>query len=531
MPKETTHDTHTQEGSENADKEGLNLDQVHKDENEACNMSKKTDAADVKIAGTKTEKIAPLSKRTDDTPCASKTEKEDDTYKKTHDLFILLDPKRLFLRCAIPGALSMLTSAIYEIADGIFVGQLLGEEAFAAVNLAMPFVIMLFAFGDMVGVGSSVPISISLGEGKNDRANNIFTVGVLLILLGASVIGAIFWFLAPWLMALMGAEGTLQSMAVDYLRMFALFAPFGTILFAVDNYLRICGKVKSSFALNAFVSTIGCILEFWFLSTLGLGTLGAGLAFSLAISLGAIAALMPFLFKMLLLRFVRPQFSWALLKEIMMSGTPAFLNDVAGRITLIFLNVELMAQGGITAVTVYGCLGFAAAFIFPLMYGTCDALQPAVGYNWGARRYDRIKQIEKYIFATLAAMSLVFSCIMGFFPELCVHIFIADAQENVLIMAQDAFRFYAVAYLFRWVSLGVQSLLIAVEKTKLASMLSFLIVTVLPLSVLFVLKPLGLMGLWLNAPISMVLAGAISIWILIGFRKELHLMEKRYTTI
>lgn len=453
--------------------------------------------------------------------------KTTEQYKKTHDMFIKLSPWRLFLRAAIPGSLSMLSSAIYEIADGIFVGQLLGGEAFAAINLAMPFVIMLFAFGDMVGVGSSVPISISLGEGKAHRANNIFTIGVLLILFGASIIGAAFWFAAPWLMSLMGAHGHLQSMAVDYLRMFALFAPFGTILFAVDNYLRICGKVKSSFALNAFTSTIGCILEFWFLYSLHLGTLGAGLAFSIAISLGAIAALIPFMFNKMLLRFVRPQWSVAILKEIMFSGTPAFLNDVAGRITLIFLNVELLVQGGITAVTVYGCLGFATAFIFPLMYGICDSLQPAVGYNWGAHQYQRIKQLEKYIFSALCIICVALSLVMGIFPEFCVRIFMADATGDVLAMAPDAFRWYAVAYTLRWIPMGVQSLLTAVEKTKLAALLSLIIVTVAPLGALALLKPLGLLGLWLNAPVSVGVCVLVSIWVLVGFRNELHLIEKR----
>ena len=420
----------------------------------------------------------------------------------------------------------MLSSAIYEIADGIFVGQILGEEAFAAINLAMPFVIMLFAFGDMVGVGSSVPISISLGAKKRDRANNIFTCAVLMILIGAALIGAGFWILAPWMMELMGADATLRDMASDYLRMFALFAPFGTILFAVDNYLRICGKVKSSFALNLFTSTFGCILEFTMLAIWHMGTLGAGLAFSLAISTGAVLALVPFMMNKMLLRFVRPRFSFALFKEILLSGTPAFLNDVAGRITMILLNFELMLQAGVRAVSVYGFLIFAGSFIFPLLYGICDALQPAVGYNWGAQRFDRIRKLEGYIFITVGLIACLMACIMGFFPDFCTRLFIADAGEDILALSRDAFFFYAISYLFRWFPLCTQSLLTAVEKTKLASVLSFCSVTLLPIVVLYELKPLGLLGLWLNAPVTWVLASALSLVILVMFRKELHLDGK-----
>lgn len=444
-------------------------------------------------------------------------------FQKSHELFITYHPWKLFCIAAIPGALSMLSSAIYEIADGIFVGQILGEEAFAAINLAMPFVIMLFAFGDMVGVGSSVPISISLGEGNTRRANNIFTCGILMILAGGALIGTLFWFLAPALMELMGAYGTLRDMAADYLRMFALFAPLGTILFAVDNYLRICGKVKSSFALNAFTSLFGCVLEFSMLYFWHLGTLGAALAFSIAISLGSLCALIPFMAKKMLLQFVKPQFSYALLKEIVQSGTPAFLNDVAGRVTVIFLNVELMITGGTAAVSVYGFLIFAGSFIYPLIYGICDALQPAVGYNWGARRYDRIKQIEKYVFSTVCAIALLLAAVMAVFPDECTRLFMVDVSQDILVMSRDAFRFYALSYVFRWFPLACGSLLTAVEKTKLASLLSFCMVTLLPLAVLFALKPLGLLGLWLNAPVSAGIAALISIWILIVFRRELHL--------
>ena len=444
-------------------------------------------------------------------------------YEQSHKLFISYHPWQLFCIAAVPGALSMLSSAIYEIADGIFVGQILGEEAFAAINLAMPFVIMLFAFGDMVGVGSSVPISISLGAKKRDRANNIFTCAVLMILVGASVIGALFWVLAPWMMELMGATGSLRDMASDYLRMFALFAPFGTILFAVDNYLRICGKVKTSFALNLFTSTFGCILEFTMLSIFHMGTLGAGLAFSIAISTGACLALIPFMMNKMLLRFVRPRISKAIIKEIMLSGTPAFLNDVAGRITLILLNYELMVQAGVRAVSVYGFLIFAGSFIFPLLYGICDALQPAVGYNWGAKRYDRIRQLERYIFATVGFVSLLMAAIMGFFPDFCTRIFIADAGEEILLLSRDAFCLYALSFAFRWFPLCVQSLFTAVERTKLASTLSFCSTTILPILVLFALKPLGLFGLWLNAPVTWALASALSLVILVMFRKELHL--------
>lgn len=121
-------------------------------------------------------------------------------------LFSQTPPVRLFFFAAIPGALSMLASSLYYTLDGVFVGQFIGAMAFAAINLAMPFVIINFSLADLIGVGASVPISIALGRGDKKEANNIFTCACLLIhalgiLIGAALFAA--WALTanlpPWL--------------------------------------------------------------------------------------------------------------------------------------------------------------------------------------------------------------------------------------------------------------------------------------------------------------------------------------------
>ena len=99
------------------------------------------------------------------------------------ELFSKTPPTRLFFRAALPGCAGMLASALYQLIDGIFVGRILGDTAFAALNLAMPFVIINFALADLIGVGSAVPISVRLGAGEEDKANNIFTCACLMIVL------------------------------------------------------------------------------------------------------------------------------------------------------------------------------------------------------------------------------------------------------------------------------------------------------------------------------------------------------------
>ena len=159
-------------------------------------------------------------------------------------LFSSVAPTKLFFIAAIPGAISMLASALYQLLDGIFVGQLLGDTAFAALNLAMPFVIINFALADLIGVGSSVPISISLGKKEEEEANNIFTCAVFMIIGAGVLVGLILFAAAPLLIRLMGAEGVFAEYAVQYLRVYAVCSPVTTIVFAMDNYLRICGQIR-----------------------------------------------------------------------------------------------------------------------------------------------------------------------------------------------------------------------------------------------------------------------------------------------
>ena len=202
-------------------------------------------------------------------------------------LFGETKPSRLFLMAAIPGAISMLSSSLYQTLDGVFVGQGLGSTPFAALNLAMPFVIINFSLADLIGVGSAVPISISLGRGDEEQANNIFSCACAMIVAAGAVIGAALYFAAPLIARLMGAEGELARLAVEYLRVYAICSPLTTIIFAVDNYLRVCGYVRGSMALNIFMSAISCALEFLFLGVLGFGIWGASLATCLGMMVSA----------------------------------------------------------------------------------------------------------------------------------------------------------------------------------------------------------------------------------------------------
>ncbi|MBO7304532.1 MAG: MATE family efflux transporter, partial [Clostridia bacterium] len=303
---------------------------------------------------------------------------------KTELMYATEKPWRLFFIVALPSMVSMFAMSIYSIFEGIFIGHTLGEGAFAAVNIAMPLVMINFSLADLIGVGASVPISIALGKGDHDTANNVFTASTLLIFFTSALMGGIMFFAAAPLSRMMGASGELLETSVRYLRTFALTGPITTVFFAMDNYLRISGYVKTSMIIYV-CSNFGTIgLLALFLLVFGMDVVGAALATSLSMCACSFVALIPFLRGKALLRFVRPHFSFGMLKQIGACGSPVFLNNVSGRVTSILMNIALMTLGartlgeggGTTAVAVYAVLMYSSDLCWPLLYGIADSLSP-----------------------------------------------------------------------------------------------------------------------------------------------------------
>ena len=337
-----------------------------------------------------------------------------------------------------------------------------------------------------------------------------------------ALIGAMLFFAAPLLFQLLGAEPELAALAVQYLRVYALLSPLTTIIFASDNYLRICGKIRMSMWLNILMSILTAVLEFFLLAVLKWGIWAAALASSLGMIACVAIALYPFARGKLQLKFCRPRFSVSMVKQIVACGSPNFLNNISGRVTSIIMNAVLLRVGGQNAVSIYGILMYVDGFIQPLLYGMCDSLQPAVGYNWGAQKYSRVRAIEKCCFAAAAVISLTSVAVIALLPAPITRLFIAGAEGGALAMGVTALRIFSLTYLTRWLSFATQSYMLAVEKALPASILSVSTALVFPVLLLVVLGPLGLDGLWINFPATSALAAVLAAVILRRTRADLH---------
>ena len=441
-------------------------------------------------------------------------------------IFITLSPTRLFFRCALPSMVSMAVTSLYTVVDGIFVGRYVGADALAAVNLVMPLLLISFALIDLVAVGSSVQIAIRLGEQKSEEASRIFSFCSKLILLLSLLIGAAGFFLAGPAVALMGAERQVTAMAVDYLRVYALLAPFIMLFFALDNYLRICGRVRYSMGINVFTSLVNIVLDALFLIVFRWGVAGAALASCIGMALGTVLGLLPFLRKKLPLRFVRGRVPLHQLAALLANGSSEFFSSIAGSVLMVILNSVLLHLAGTPAVSAFSIVMYVDSIVGALLFGMADSMQPAISYNYGAGSRTRMFALEKRVL-TAAAISLAVLVWMQLGGEQVIPLFLKEEDSALLDMTLRAMELFSLSYLLGWVSTCLSSFFTALNRPGLSLVLAFSRTLVFPLLSLLVLPgALGLDGVWLISTSTGVLTAILSLLFLLRVLRQEKLLSR-----
>ncbi len=448
---------------------------------------------------------------------------------RSNEFFATEKPLKLFLKVAIPGLISMLTMSLYQAFEGGFVGHWVGEAAFAAINIGVPVVTINNCLADLIGVGSSAPISVALGRKDEKKACNIFTCSIIMIVLVAILMGAIFFFAAPFFVGLMGAQGELAALTVTYVRIYVALGPVTTVIFAMDNYLRISGYVKGSMFLNILMSALTVIFLAIFLGLCDMNVEGSAIATCISMFICVCIAFIPFAKGKAVLKFVKPQFSFGMIKEIIACGTPTFLSNIAGRITTILMNATLIQVGheiygdnGTLVVAAYAVLMYVSGVVEPMLYGMSDSVQPAVGYNWGAGQLKRVAGITKVSFTVCGIVSVFCSAVMFLFPKTLVSIFVNEQQNPELMeLAINAMPYFGLAFIFGWFCFAIQGFFAAIEKPLYATIVSVTFAIITPVILLYSLLPLGLTGLWLNYFGRSILTGIVAVILILIAQKRM----------
>lgn len=427
------------------------------------------------------------------------------------ELFGITPPKKLFAKLAIPSLVSMLFSSIYMMADGIFVGKIIGSKALAAINLVFPIIMIVFAIGDMIASGASVKIGIKLGEKKEEEASNIFSVASLLMLVIDSILMILSLVFVKDIIFILIKDKQLADLSYKFAYVFILALPIIAPFFALDNYLRLCGKAKMSMWINIVVSVLNIILDAILIGYFKLGIEYAALASVLSMSIGTIIFLYPFITKKVSLRFIKPKINIKEVLYIMYNGSSEFFSNISGSIISIITNGFLLYYGGPVGVAAFSIVMYIDTLISPLLFGMIDSMQPVISYNYGAKNYERITTFFKITCVVGFTISIVTIIIMFAIPDFLVGLFSSKSDIDIIHMGKIALLLSAPSYIFNWFTMIVGSFLTGLEKATASIVVMLVESVILPLVLIVVLtKIIGVYGIFLAPSIGGVISVAIA---------------------
>ncbi len=430
------------------------------------------------------------------------------------EIFERLPPTKLFFRCAIPSMITMAFGALYQIADGLFVGRFIGEDALAAVNIVMPIIMTVFAFSNMIATGASVRISVLLGTKDRETASRVFSFAVKFILAMSCVIGIVGFAFAEAFVRLIAPEATATAIqyGITYIRVYAVFSPLVPIYFATDNFLRVCGKEKVSMWLGIVTQGLNIILDVILIAFLGNGIWAAAFTSCLAMALGSVVTLWLFRGKRTDLYYTKKNISASAFFGILANGSSEFFSNISMSVMSVVYNLFLLKYGGTTAVAAFSVIMYVDSIIGMLVFGMCDALQPAISYCYGAGMHEKVKSIFKRIIFSATVLSVASMLFMMLAGRYVAPLFVKPEDTELLAVSIVGMELFSLSYLTGWVDMCFSSYFTALERPVRSLLTSFFGTLVFPIAFLFILAPIyQLNGVWLTALAASTASGALTV--------------------
>ena len=418
------------------------------------------------------------------------------------EIFEKLPPTRLFFRLAVPSMITMAFSALYQIADGLFVGRFIGGDALAAVNLIMPIIMIVFGFSNLIATGASVRISVLLGEKKREEASQVFTFTLKVIFLMSCVLGVLgYVFAEPFVRFLApGATEKAIDYGITYIRIYAAFAPLMLIYHATDNYLRACGKEKQSMWLSIGTQVVNILLDVVLIAFLGQGVWAAAFTSCFAMALGSLITLILFCKKRMDLYYTKGKVKKSVFLRILANGSSEFFSSISMSIMSIVFNLFLLRYGGTTGVAAFSVIMYVDSVIGMLVFGMADSLQPAISYCYGAGLMGKVKAMFRRVILGAIVLSSASLLFMIFLGQYVAPLFVKPEDTELLAVSIAGMKLFSLSYLTGWVDMCFSSYFTALERPARSMLTSFFGTLVFPIAALFALTPmLKLSGVWLSA--------------------------------
>ncbi|MGH4050836.1 MAG: MATE family efflux transporter [Clostridium sp.] len=340
---------------------------------------------------------------------------------------------KLLMKFSIPAIVGMLVNALYNVVDRIFIGNGVGSLGIAGITIAFPVMLVMMAFSMLIGIGANSLVSIRLGQNRKKEAQGIFGNAVSLLILSSltlSIIGLVG--LEP-LLKLLGASVQILPYARDYLSIILIGGVFQSIGMGMNNFIRSEGSPKIAMYTMLIGALINTTLDPIFIFGLNWGMKGAAFATIISQAVSAIWVFRYFLSGNSLLKIHKNDMKLKIpiTRGILALGAAPFAMQIAASIQNFILNTSLATYGGDIAISGMGVVISIMTLMVMPIFGITQGVQPIIGYNYGAKKYDRVK--EAYKLAVIFATSIVMVgwIITRLFPEQLVSMFNGKDAELI----------------------------------------------------------------------------------------------------
>ena len=427
------------------------------------------------------------------------------------------------LRFTLPSIVMMIFTSIYGMVDGFFVSNFAGELEFKAVNFIMPVLMILGAIGFMLGAGGSALISKTLGEGKKERANGIFSFTVYVsIALGIviAILGIIFLKpIAIWL----GAGEMLENCLI-YGTIILLALPFFMLQMEFQSLFVTAEKPQTGLYVTVSAGVTNMVLDALFVGIFRWGIVGAALATALSQVVGGLFPLIYFSRKnnTSLLRLCKPICDFKALLKIATNGSSELMTNISLSVMGVIFNYQLLKYAGEEGdgIAANGVIMYVGFMFISIFIGYSIGVAPVIGYHYGAKNHKELTSLLKKSFVIIAVMS-VSMFLLGEGLAVPMSQAYVGYSEKILEMTIHAFRLYSFVYLIVGFSIFGSAFFTALNNGLVSAILSFLRLFLLQaLAVMILPIFMGLDGIWLSSVASEIIAIIITISFILAFRKR-----------
>ena len=427
------------------------------------------------------------------------------------------------LRFTMPSIIMLIFTSVYGVVDGFFVSNFVGKTAFTAVNFVIPILLVLGCVGFMFGTGGGALIALTMGCGRKDKANGLFS-----LLIYASVICGIiltiagFLFLRP-LLSLLGAEGQLLKDCMEYSRLILLAIPAYILQYEFQCLFATAEKPKLGLYVTVAAGLTNAALDALFIAVFHWGLWGAAAATSIGQCVGGIIPVIYFARPNgSLLRLTRTKFDGSALLKVCINGSSELMSNISSSVVSMLYNIQLLKYAGEDGVAAYGVLMYVNMIFLAVYIGFSVGAAPVIGYHSGAGNYDELKGLlKKSIIITGVFAILMFAASQVFARPLSVMFVGYDG--DLLSMTLHAFFIFAFSFLFAGFAIFGSAFFTALGDGLTSALISFLRALVFQVAAVLLLPLIwGLNGIWFSIVAAEIAAVIVSTLFLAGKRKKYH---------